>query len=64
MTQMAAMSLVPSASIDATSDIPEGRCTLSYAPINVDDVINFVRDDGAGATAVFIGEFKRSRLVT
>ena len=51
-------SLIPSASIDATLDIPEGRCTLSYTSINVDEVINSVRDDGAGATAVFIGEFK------
>jgi hypothetical protein len=51
-------SLLPPASVDATSDIPEGKCALSYTPINVEEVINSVRDDGAGATAVFIGEFQ------
>jgi len=56
MTQSA--SLLPSASISAELHIPEGTCTLTYTPINVDKVINSVRDDGAGATAVFIGEFQ------
>lgn len=53
-------SLLPSASIDAVLDIPEGKCALSYTPINVDEVINSVRDDGAGATAVFIGTTRNS----
>jgi molybdopterin synthase catalytic subunit len=47
-----------SASVDATLDIPEGKCVLSYTSINVDEVINSVRDGGAGATAVFIGELQ------
>lgn len=55
-TDTRSTSLSPSASIDATSDISEGRCVLSHTRINVDEVINSVRDDGAGATAVFIGE--------
>jgi len=58
------MYLIPSASVDATSHIPEGRCTLSYAQINVDEIINSVRDDGAGATAVFVGEFRRIGFLT
>jgi molybdopterin synthase catalytic subunit len=54
-------SLLPSASVDATLNIPEGTCALTYTPIHVDEVINSVRDDGAGATAVFIGEFQPSK---
>lgn len=48
------MSLPPAASVEGSLEIPEGRCVISYS-LNVQDIINSVKDDGAGATAVFIG---------
>lgn len=44
-----------SASTDAQCDIPEGICVLTSSELNVEDIINSVKDDGAGAIATFIG---------
>jgi len=54
------MTSVPSASVDATLGIPEGTCSLTFAPIHPHNVITSVCDDGAGATAVFIGTTRNS----
>jgi molybdopterin synthase catalytic subunit len=32
-----------------------GDCVLTYGPLDVEAIITSVSDDGAGATAVFIG---------
>ncbi|EGO26539.1 hypothetical protein SERLADRAFT_339519, partial [Serpula lacrymans var. lacrymans S7.9] len=37
-----------------------GTCVLTYAPLDVDAIIRSVGDDGAGATAVFIGTTRDS----
>jgi molybdopterin synthase catalytic subunit len=44
-----------SASTDAECNIPEGRCVLTYAKLDVNEIIELVKDDGAGAVATFIG---------
>lgn len=54
------MSLSSSASIETESIIPEGICALSHTPIDVNQVIKSVQDDGAGANVVFIGEIRYS----
>ena len=56
---MAALS-IPSASIEARLEIPEGTCVLTYQPLDVQTVIRSVGDDAAGATAVFIGTTRNS----
>lgn len=48
------MLLPPAASVEDSLEIPEGKCVISNS-LNVQDVINSVQDDSAGATAVFIG---------
>ncbi|KZT72832.1 molybdenum cofactor synthesis 2 [Daedalea quercina L-15889] len=45
----------PSASTDAMLQIPEGICVLTHDVLCVNDIIQSVGDDRAGATAVFIG---------
>ncbi|CDO71635.1 hypothetical protein BN946_scf184911.g105 [Trametes cinnabarina] len=50
----------PSASVAARLDIPEGTCALTYEPLDVQSIIQSVTDDGAGATAVFIGTTRNS----
>ncbi|RDB28780.1 Molybdopterin synthase catalytic subunit [Hypsizygus marmoreus] len=52
--------LSPSSSIEATATTTEGFCALSYTPIDVNKVTSSVQDDGAGATAVFIGTTRNS----
>ncbi|TFK41212.1 molybdenum cofactor synthesis 2 [Crucibulum laeve] len=53
------MDLPPSTSVEATFEIPEGICVLSYS-LNVQQIIQSVQDDAAGATAVFIGTTRNS----
>lgn len=54
------MAAAPSASVAARLDIPEGTCALSYDALDVQAIIQSVADDGAGATAVFIGTTRNS----
>ncbi|KAI0361527.1 molybdenum cofactor synthesis 2 [Trametes cingulata] len=54
------MASSPAASIEAHFDGPEGTCALTYAPLDVQGIIQSVADDGAGATAVFIGTTRNS----
>ncbi|KAI0375080.1 molybdenum cofactor synthesis 2 [Pilatotrama ljubarskyi] len=54
------MASSPSASVEARLDIPEGTCALTYEPLDVQAIITSVADDGAGATAVFIGTTRNS----
>ncbi|KAI0655159.1 molybdenum cofactor synthesis 2 [Cubamyces menziesii] len=54
------MATAPSASVEARLDIPEGTCVLTYEPLDVQSIIHSVADDGAGATAVFIGTTRNS----
>ncbi len=48
------MLLPPAASVEGSLEIPKGKCVISNS-LNVQDIINSVQDDSAGATAVFIG---------
>lgn len=54
------MASAPSASVEARLDIPEGTCALTYEPLDTQAIIESVADDGAGATAVFIGTTRNS----
>lgn len=54
------MSITPSASIDARLDIAEGTCVLTHDPLETQQIIQYVADDKAGATAVFIGTTRDS----
>ncbi|KAG6851169.1 hypothetical protein H0H93_015179 [Arthromyces matolae] len=54
------MSLFPSASEEATVETALGVCSLTYSPLNVDEILKFVQDDGAGAIALFIGTTRNS----
>ncbi|GLB36104.1 putative molybdenum cofactor synthesis [Lyophyllum shimeji] len=54
------MSLSPTTSTEANVKIPQGVCALTYTPLDVQGIINSVRDDSAGATAVFIGTTRNS----
>jgi molybdopterin synthase catalytic subunit len=49
-----------SASVDASVEIPEGICTLTYERLNVDQIRQSVADDGAGATVLFVGSTRNS----
>ncbi|KAI0932114.1 hypothetical protein AcW1_000674 [Taiwanofungus camphoratus] len=51
---------LPSASIDAQLEIPEGICVLTHNALSVDEIITSVGDDRAGATTVFIGTTRNS----
>lgn len=53
----------PATSIDATLEIPEGICVLCHDPLNVEQIRKYVQDDGAGASAVFIGEFQPPLMI-
>ncbi|KAI0756911.1 molybdenum cofactor synthesis 2 [Daedaleopsis nitida] len=52
--------LIPSASVEARLNIPEGICVLTYRPLDIQAIITSVGDDAAGATAVFIGTTRNS----
>ena len=45
----------PSASSDAMLQMPEGVCVLTHDALCVNEIVQSVGDDRAGATAVFIG---------
>jgi len=49
-----------SASVAAHFQSSQGVCALTYDPLDVDLIIKSVGDDGAGATAVFIGTTRNS----
>ncbi|KAM5536251.1 hypothetical protein V8D89_010150 [Ganoderma adspersum] len=51
---------IPAASIEARLEIPEGICVLTYDNLDTQAIIQSVSDDGAGATAVFIGTTRNS----
>ncbi|KAJ3563445.1 hypothetical protein NP233_g8941 [Leucocoprinus birnbaumii] len=53
------MSLPPAASVESILEIPEGTIAISHS-LNVQEIINSVQDDSAGATAVFIGTTRNS----
>lgn len=48
------------ASIDLALETAEGTCVLTHDDLNIDAIIQSVGDDGAGATAVFIGTTRNS----
>ncbi|KAF7793345.1 hypothetical protein EIP86_004457 [Pleurotus ostreatoroseus] len=50
----------PSASVEARLDTEDGTVALTYASLLVEDIISSVRDDRAGATAVFVGTTRNS----
>ncbi|KAF7784276.1 hypothetical protein Agabi119p4_441 [Agaricus bisporus var. burnettii] len=53
------MSLPPAASVEGSLDTAEGKCVISHS-LNVQEIINSVQDDSAGAIAVFIGTTRNS----
>ena len=50
----------PSTSTTAREDWEGGTCVLTYEPLDVDAIMRSVRDDNAGATAVFVGTTRNS----
>ncbi|KAF8560314.1 molybdenum cofactor synthesis 2 [Imleria badia] len=50
----------PSTSTAAREEWEGGTCVLTYKPLDVDAIMRSVRDDGAGATAVFVGTTRNS----
>lgn len=58
---LTSMTSNPAASFDVQLEIPGiGSCSLTHEPLNVDEIIRMVSDDGAGATGVFIGTTRNS----
>lgn len=53
-------SLDPPASVAAKLEIPEGKFVLTYDKLDSEAIIQSVRDDTAGAIAVFIGTTRNS----
>lgn len=51
---------MPAASVEARLEIPEGICVLTYEKLDTQTIIQSMSDDGAGATAVFIGTTRNS----
>ncbi|KAK0436636.1 Molybdopterin biosynthesis MoaE [Desarmillaria tabescens] len=50
----------PNTSIDIALDVPGGVCSITSQPLDVQQIIQSVGDDAAGATAVFIGTTRNS----
>ncbi|KAG2369370.1 molybdenum cofactor synthesis 2 [Suillus spraguei] len=50
----------PSTSVEAREEVGKSVCVLSYKPLKIDEIIKSVSDDGAGATALFIGTTRNS----
>lgn len=50
----------PSTSIEAREEVGRSICTLTYKPLDVGEITQSVSDDGAGATAIFIGTTRNS----
>ena len=44
----------------AREDLEGGTCVLAYEPLDVDAIMRSVRNENAGATAVFIGTTRNS----
>lgn len=49
------MTSTSTASIEADFTSPTIVCRLTYTPLDSQSIVASVQDDGAGATAVFIG---------
>lgn len=49
------MSLHPTSSIEDSVRVPEGTIAISYT-LDIQEIIESVQDETAGATTVFIGE--------
>lgn len=49
------MSLRPTSSIEDSVRVPEGTIAISYT-LDIQEIIESVQDETAGATTVFIGE--------
>jgi hypothetical protein len=54
------MATTPSTSAAAREEWEGGVCVLTYEPLDVDAIMRSVRDDSAGATAVFVGTTRNS----
>ncbi|KAF8846331.1 molybdenum cofactor synthesis 2 [Paxillus ammoniavirescens] len=54
------MATAPSTSAAAREEWEGGVCVLTYEPLDVDAIMRSVRDDSAGATAVFVGTTRNS----
>lgn len=50
----------PSTSVGAREEVGKSVCVLSYKSLEIDEIIKSVSDDGAGATALFIGTTRNS----
>ncbi|KAG1862230.1 molybdenum cofactor synthesis 2 [Suillus subluteus] len=50
----------PSTSVEAREDVGKSVCVLSYKSLEIGEIIKSVSDDGAGATALFIGTTRNS----
>ncbi|KAF8140304.1 molybdenum cofactor synthesis 2 [Boletus edulis] len=50
----------PSTSTAAREDWEGGTCVLTYEALDVDAIVRSVRNDSAGATAIFIGTTRNS----
>jgi molybdopterin synthase catalytic subunit len=50
----------PSTSVEAREEVGKSVCVLSYKSLEIDEIIRSVSDDGAGATALFIGTTRNS----
>jgi molybdopterin synthase catalytic subunit len=50
----------PSTSVEAREEVGKSVCVLSYKSLEIDEIIKSVSDDGAGATALFIGTTRNS----
>ncbi|KAK0198160.1 Molybdopterin biosynthesis MoaE [Armillaria mellea] len=50
----------PKASVDIALDVPGGICSITSQPLDVQEIVQSVGDDAAGATAVFIGTTRNS----
>ncbi|KAG2154791.1 molybdenum cofactor synthesis 2 [Suillus clintonianus] len=50
----------PNTSVEAREEVGKSICVLSYKSLEVDKIIKSVSDDGAGATALFIGTTRNS----
>jgi molybdopterin synthase catalytic subunit len=50
----------PSTSVEAREEVGRSVCVLSYKSLEIDEIIKSAGDDGAGATALFIGTTRNS----
>ncbi|KAH7883538.1 molybdenum cofactor synthesis 2 [Phlebopus sp. FC_14] len=58
---------IPSTSTAERKEWKGGTCVLTYERLDIDAIMRSVKDDGAGATAVFVGTTRnsfRGKLVT